>query len=410
MMGFVLILSVIIGYSGKPVAVSVNLPERLFLPTQRVSHGPIIINNNTDFLAQKEANNWDGNGDSDSPIEIFNYRIEFSQEGITIKNVDLYFYIGNCETGDYDTQYWDSTGIKLVNCSNGVIEASEVHLKDTGILIEDSSNIILNTTTVHDCFTGIKVIRSDFINVFENNFGSNDMVGINLTLTDRCFIGYNSILQVPDFGIICLYDNRSLFEGNTITSTYLGDEQFANIGLYTFASNTTGVISNIIADCESAIEMRMTHSAWIFDCVLSNTIDYGIYLGEDTFNVEVEENYLGPTEGSNAYDSGVGNSWDNPMFQSGNYWTDYVGSGYYYIPGSAGSIDHFPRSYIPTTSTSTITTVTTTTQTGSTTQGTIGGTVPYTQLLVIVFGGSGLIIIIAIILIINKKRGLAGIS
>ncbi|MFW9769298.1 MAG: NosD domain-containing protein [Candidatus Thorarchaeota archaeon] len=377
---------------------------------QMVYHDPIIIMNNSDFLTQKVANGWPGTGEWDSPILISDYIIEFSHEAITIMNVDLYFYIGNCQTLDYFFPYWGSTGIKLVNCSNGVIQMSVADMKDTGILIQNCTSIEVNSTTVHDCFTGIKILDSKNIEILENNLGWNDWVGVNSTMNDLCVIAHNSILEVPDYAIISLYDNQTYIEGNTITSTYLGDPQFSNIGVYTLASNDTELVSNYIANCESGIEMIMANNPRISDCTVSNTIEYGIYLGEGSSGATIEENYLGPTEGSNAYDSGDGNSWDNPVSLIGNYWSDYEGSGWYYIPGSAGSIDHYPMIYTPPTITTTTTTGSTTTTTPTTSPTIIGDPFSNTLIASIIIGGSGLIMVVAVILIIRDRRGLAGLG
>jgi hypothetical protein len=46
--------------------------------------------------------------------------------------------------------------------------------------------------------------------------------------------------------------------------------------------------------------------------------------------------------GRNAIDSGSGNSWDDGS-QCGNFWDDMTPGAVYLIPGSAGSVDHYPN-------------------------------------------------------------------
>ncbi len=60
-----------------------------------------------------------------------------------------------------------------------------------------------------------------------------------------------------------------------------------------------------------------------------------------------------------ARDEGSSNQWD--YGNTGNWWSDYQPPGEYSIPGSAGSVDRYPRG--PSTSTPTSTTTTTSTST-----------------------------------------------
>ena len=46
-----------------------------------------------------------------------------------------------------------------------------------------------------------------------------------------------------------------------------------------------------------------------------------------------------------AFDAGEENSWDSSYEEIGNYWGDFNGTGYYYIDGPAGSIDHYPNTF-----------------------------------------------------------------
>ena len=45
--------------------------------------------------------------------------------------------------------------------------------------------------------------------------------------------------------------------------------------------------------------------------------------------------------GGNAYDDGTDILWDAGP-SHGNLWSDYGGSGFYYVPGSGNGIDHYP--------------------------------------------------------------------
>jgi len=343
--GFILILvSTLSGVGGPEFENTQPVIDQPKL-SERVDHAPILINGNADMLAQKSDNSWTGTGESGSPITIADYRIEFYDVGITIQNVDLYFVIENCETADIDSQYYASTGIKLDDCSNGAISNSLAHMKETGIFIKNSEHIKVSGSTVHDCSAGISVEDCYDVTIISNNFGWNDFVGVNITGTSRCVVYDNSILSIPYFGVMCIVDTNTHLSGNTITSGQLGDQEVDHIGILSYHSVNFAMHNTSISDCSIGLEMQYTDGAWIWDCCFVNTTDYGVYLQEDTFNVTIIESCIVPSIGITAFDSGEANSWDDPYGEIGNYWGDFNGTEYYYIPGPAGSIDHFPNRF-----------------------------------------------------------------
>ncbi|MFW9956952.1 MAG: right-handed parallel beta-helix repeat-containing protein [Candidatus Odinarchaeota archaeon] len=77
--------------------------------------------------------------------------------------------------------------------------------------------------------------------------------------------------------------------------------------------------------------------------ITENTIvdNYGIGIALHGSNITVCYNIIARNGQGNALDHGSGNFWDDGESR-GNTWGDYIGFGYYYIPGSAGSIDRYP--------------------------------------------------------------------
>jgi parallel beta-helix repeat protein len=341
--GFILILVSTLG--GVGVLDFENTQHVIDQPklAERVDHAPILINGNADMLAQKSANNWTGTGESGSPITIADYRIEFYDVGIIIQNVDLYFVIENCETADIDSQYYASTGIKLDNCRNGEISNSLAHMKETGFFIKNSEYITVSGSTVHDCSAGISVEGCNTVTIISNNFSWNDFVGVNITGSNQCVVYDNSILSIPYFAVMCIVDTSTMLSGNIISSGYLDDPEFDHIGILSYYSVNFAMHNTTISECATGIKMQATDGAWVWDCSFARTTEYGIYLDEDTYNVTIVENCIIPSEGITAYDAGEANSWDSSEIEIGNYWSDFSGSGYYYISGPAESIDHFPN-------------------------------------------------------------------
>lgn len=322
-----------------------------------MDHGTIAIHNNSDFLEQRIANGWSGNGTPDNPIVIANYRIEYEQEGIVIENVDLSFVIQNCETNNYEYQYMNSVGFRLNNCTHGGIFQSYAQMKEIGVKIEDSDNVTLCATTINDCHTGASILNSSNIFLVGNSLGWNNFEGINVTLTERCQIFDNSIISVLNYGIVCLNDNFTFIENNEISSTDLDDDQFSHYGVYSAMSWNLEIYEIYVSDCLTGIHLSMTTDSTVRECHITDSTEYSVYLGSGTSNVTLLSNYFGPTSGINAYDGGTGNHWDDPHLQEGNSWSDYSGAGYYFIAGPAGSMDRYPSvlhtDTSPTSSTST---------------------------------------------------------
>jgi len=80
------------------------------------------------------------------------------------------------------------------------------------------------------------------------------------------------------------------------------------------------------------------------DCsITENTIveNYGIGIALYGSNITVCYNIIARNGQGNALDHGSDNFWDDGESR-GNAWGDYIGFGYYYIPGDAGSVDRYP--------------------------------------------------------------------
>jgi len=75
-------------------------------------------------------------------------------------------------------------------------------------------------------------------------------------------------------------------------------------------------------------------------------IEIGILVTSGSYNLQLFENLIGFNEISNTEDDGGVNEWDNGI-DSGNYLDDYIGTGIYSIPGSAGAIDRYPQVLMP---------------------------------------------------------------
>ena len=129
--------------------------------------------------------------------------------------------------------------------------------------------------------------------------------------------------------------------------------------------------------------------------VTNNTITwnelFGVYCAPETYENQMYLNVFANNDGPNANDDGSGNYWNTTGF--GNYWSNYNGTGVYYIPGTAGSIDYHPSEYNET--------VPSTTDTSSTSPTGIGGG-PFDPIVILV-AGIGIVIVLVIVLQYRKR-------
>jgi parallel beta-helix repeat protein len=130
----------------------------------------------------------------------------------------------------------------------------------------------------------------------------------------------------------------------------------SQIGVRTSAIRVESDSSNVFIEGNVIRESgRSTSQFWFYsyfpaiivlgsDCnITDNTIveNYGMGISLYGTNITVCYNIIARNGQGNALDNGSDNLWDDGISR-GNEWGDYVGFGYYYIPGGAGSVDRYP--------------------------------------------------------------------
>jgi hypothetical protein len=165
-------------------------------------------------------------------------------------------------------------------------------------------------------------------NVTNGQILDNDIVfngyGIVYIDVNNTFISNNNISVYTDFGIWSIGDcDNNIIIGNTVNG---------NGGMY-------GIALDIDADNNT-----------IYDNVITENIDTGIRISLDSNENLLYRNFF-LSNGRHAYDDGSNNDWNSTTI--GNYWDNWtspdvspndgiVDDPYYYIGGSAGSIDYLP--------------------------------------------------------------------
>ena len=262
----------------------------------------------------------------------------------------------------------------LVNCSNVKIEGG-VFPTNAGVQIGFSSNCMVVNTSSH----GIALQNAQYCNITNNIVRDSEFFGIFLQDSMHCILMDNIVVNSEESGIYigagafnsslrnnvasdnwyngffigggsCVLENNS-GNDNRLVGFYIDHDNNIvtnnsaarnSVGFeFRFANNCS--LMNNIATANN-LGLSFTHSV---NCSIVDNVVFdnsnGIVLGSDTSGNVFYLNqiaYNGYSD-SGARDDGIANRWDDGV-DTGNYWTSYDGNGTFSVPGSAGSIDHFP--------------------------------------------------------------------
>jgi hypothetical protein len=281
----ILTFSIILLFIGSSVVSSgSNYVKRSYRTSIFSPHDPIYINGNDDFTSENGITG--GSGTSNDPYIIENWEIDAStQDGITIRNVSVYFTISNCYIEGGGMTY---DGIVFINVTHGEIKESIIVRNRNGIMFriqwpgrENSSN-----NYIHN-----------------NNLSNNREDGINFEHTVRGYHGNNFI--------------------------YLNNIKGNNQGIYMIMSAYNHIFfNNILSNIEFGVNLSMC-------------------MGGGRHNKVYHNNFIdnGDDRGQACVWGTLDNYFDDGYPTGGNYWSDYNGIDNYSgpnqnIPGSDGICDN----------------------------------------------------------------------
>jgi hypothetical protein len=275
------------------------------LPSQTLTATqPMHITSDADF----ETYGWTGDGSLGTPYTINGLEFTSLLDGacITIENTRSHFIITNCEFSAGEIGY----AIYLSNVTNGLIEFCSTGTNANCIKGVDTSNMLLNSLTL----PGTCIF-------FEQSW--------------QVEIAHSTISSAPGDGVY--FDDCSQMTVNDVTIS-----NCAASGICFQNTGTSHIWKNTVHD--NSIEQIYIYGTSSWNYIYDNVI----YVGS-----------------SGARDEGSNNQWD--YGNTGNWWSNYEPPGVYNIPGSAGSVDRYPRGPSISTPTSTTSTSTATNTTSSTT-------------------------------------------
>ncbi|MFW9807234.1 MAG: right-handed parallel beta-helix repeat-containing protein [Candidatus Thorarchaeota archaeon] len=235
-----------------------------------------------------------------------------------------------------------------------------------------------NSTIINNFFTngGLSTRYSDYLTIEWNNFTNCGMYfsGPSYPHYDHVLVS-NFIDEKPI--LFLKEDNSGFYKPDDFAQIYLigcdsttiqnGNLTSSDVGLMIVFS-TSCIVENVsITTPHTGIVVDNSWFTSITNCTISNCFN-GLYLREDARNSLIIDNmfsfnrraiivqyqapnnlFVNNTFYSNDFigvDDGSDSMWDDGS-AFGNIYDDYIGDGFYSIPGWAQSIDHFPRRYGP---------------------------------------------------------------
>ena len=209
-----------------------TIVEKSYVSTNYIPHDPIFINGNDNFTSENGVTG--GLGTSNDPYIIEGWDINASShDGITIRNVSIFFIIRDCYI--HDGVIGNNDGIVFINVTNGIIEDTTITDNINGVMFHpqhpgkqnSEKNDICNNLITSNKYCGINFEHTGKghhcnNNIFNNTISSNNM-GIYIIMSEENQIFYNNFIS-NGLGIsldMCIGggDNNKIHQNNFINNS-----------------------------------------------------------------------------------------------------------------------------------------------------------------------------------------------
>jgi len=238
------------------------------------------------------------------------------------------FAIDNCNVTDI------STGILIVESTDCTVQNSNSSYNSIRGVWDffSSGTMISNCIIAGNGEVGIEISETEYTTITGNMIIENQGNGIDIWASDYLTLEDNQIIGNWAHGFICDWPQTWTVSRNNIS--YNGDDGVVLWhGWNVVVQNNTVVNNNGDGFFLDESEYCTFTGNWI-----EENSGYAFYLNSQCGSNTFYDNIIGQS----CRDDGTNDQWDNGS-NLGNRWDDYGGVGYYYVPGSGGGIDHYPR-------------------------------------------------------------------
>ncbi len=268
-------------------------------------------------ITGKNPSNWihdiSGNVIAEKPIGYF--------EGLSTLDIDV---------GDYGQ-------IIVTNCSEVDIFNGDFSDVGTAISIAHSNFSSVSDCDVQEGRIGIYVERTNWIDFDNCHLTGMSEIGFAINETIWTTVSNCTVENIGYSGFLIVVAANTTIWNSVIKNC--GDS-----GVACFESPYFYLLDSTIEQNGLGVYIGGCPESQISYCEILRNTDIGLYIGWDCEGTYVIHNDFGLNMGGNAYDDGTSILWDAGP-SHGNSWSDYGGSGYYYVPGSGNGIDHYPTGW-----------------------------------------------------------------
>ncbi|MGY5878667.1 MAG: right-handed parallel beta-helix repeat-containing protein [Candidatus Thorarchaeota archaeon] len=222
----------------------------------------------------------------------------------------------------------------VANCSDVQIFNGDVLDAGKGISIAHSNQSIVYDCEIGGGAYGIYLERTHEVTIDDCHvFGSSD-VGMYINETSSTTI-YNCTIQDIGYAGVLAGIGLNVVVSETVISS-CGD-----VGITSYGASFLRIFNCTIQNNYNGITLGDCPYSLIIGNVIQYNDQYGLHIQWGSENTTMFGNEFRDNGFLNARDDGFDTWWDDG-YRIGNMWSDYVGSGYYYVTGSRNGIDHYP--------------------------------------------------------------------
>ncbi len=248
-------------------------------------------------------------------------------------------------------------GVWLVSPTNNTMVDSTVtsNGRDGVLFYYGTDNGLTNCNVSANGRHGIYVYASDYNGLENCTLLSNGENGVYVYVSWYYDIE-NCTIQSSEDGIYLLNGYNGTVTGSTIShnsengmylqsfwdSEVTNNTVFSNAqhGINLYTAHRSRVINNTVTMNENGLWMTDIHDLVVTNNTVTDNSGLGVRVSSGSSNNLFYLNRFGWNLGGNGQDSGSGTDWNNTA--TGNYWSDYNGTGVYYVGGSPIHIDYLP--------------------------------------------------------------------
>lgn len=280
--------------------------SRLFDWVQELQeHAPIVVAADDDFVVQ----GWEGNGSESNPFIIEEIVIRAPYSAIMISNTTKHFEIRRCLFTTENPPVSGGPALNFRNVTNGRVASCFINGTSYGVVVRNST----------DCQFTDNIVSDNMFDAFVFEYGQDILVENNTIHHSSSGI---SLEESTNFAIC---DNR-------IYECYKG--------MYLIDVQSCDVRENMVWRSNIGIDMTRAQSVITNNTIYGNT-NIGVRASTGIASTMVYGNCIGWNGATNAQDDSNSTEWDDGI-DTGNCWSDWLGTGNYSIPGTAAGQDRWP--------------------------------------------------------------------